>query len=100
MIEIDPVYVDVAIRRWQALTGKDAIHFETGSTYYQGRGSPSIQYEGSRFVPAGPGEKAGTECQGRAGVGANPVSTCKLLKTGILKPSVRDFWDFERTWGR
>jgi len=25
-IELDPRYVDVAIRRWQALTGKDAVH--------------------------------------------------------------------------
>jgi DNA modification methylase len=32
-IEIDPVYIDVAIRRWQALTGKDAIHSETGRTF-------------------------------------------------------------------
>jgi DNA modification methylase len=31
--EIDPIYVDVAIRRWQALTGKDAVHFETRSTF-------------------------------------------------------------------
>jgi DNA modification methylase len=32
-IEIDPLYVDVAIRRWQALTGKDAIHRTTGKTF-------------------------------------------------------------------
>ena len=25
-IEIDPVYVDVAIRRWQNLTGECAVH--------------------------------------------------------------------------
>lgn len=29
-IEIDPVYVDVSIRRWQELTGLHAIHAETG----------------------------------------------------------------------
>lgn len=32
-MEVDPIYVDVAIRRWQALTGKDAIHSETGRTF-------------------------------------------------------------------
>jgi DNA modification methylase len=32
-MEIDPGYVDVAIRRWQAITGRDAIHAETGFTF-------------------------------------------------------------------
>ena len=31
-IEIDPQYVDVAIRRWQDFTGRDAV-LETGETY-------------------------------------------------------------------
>jgi len=31
-LEIDPVYVDVAIRRWEALTGKSAI-LTTGETF-------------------------------------------------------------------
>ena len=31
-IEIDPIYVDVAIRRWQDFTGRDAV-LETGETY-------------------------------------------------------------------
>ena len=31
-IEIDPQYVDVAIRRWQDFTGRDAV-LETGGTY-------------------------------------------------------------------
>jgi DNA modification methylase len=29
-IEIDPLYVDIAIRRWQRLTGERAIHAESG----------------------------------------------------------------------
>ena len=29
-IEIDPLYVDVAIRRWQRMTGERAVHAETG----------------------------------------------------------------------
>jgi DNA modification methylase len=32
-IEIDPQYVDVAIRRWQHMTGKDAILETTGQTF-------------------------------------------------------------------
>jgi DNA modification methylase len=33
VIEIDPYYVDVAIRRWQAYTGKFAVHSESGRTF-------------------------------------------------------------------
>jgi DNA modification methylase len=32
-IEIDPIYVDVAIRRWQHFTGKDAVLEATGQTF-------------------------------------------------------------------
>lgn len=32
-MEIDPRYIDVAIRRWQAFTGRDAVHIETGLTF-------------------------------------------------------------------
>ncbi len=32
-IEIDPQYADVAVRRWQAATGRDAVHAETGEIY-------------------------------------------------------------------
>jgi len=32
-IEIDPVYVDVAIRRWEALSGQRAVHAATGQTF-------------------------------------------------------------------
>ncbi len=32
-LEIDPLYVDVAVRRWQAMTGKDAIQAVTGRTF-------------------------------------------------------------------
>jgi hypothetical protein len=34
-MEIDPRYVDVAIRRWQAFTRRDAVHAETGTTFNQ-----------------------------------------------------------------
>ena len=32
-LEIDPLYVDVAIRRWQAFTKRDAILAATGQTF-------------------------------------------------------------------
>jgi len=32
-IEIDPLYVDTAIRRWQAYTGQTAVHGESGQTF-------------------------------------------------------------------
>lgn len=32
-MELDPHYVDVAIRRWQQLTAEDAIHVESGLTF-------------------------------------------------------------------
>jgi DNA modification methylase len=32
-IELDPIYVDVAVRRWQALTGKQALHAGTGQSF-------------------------------------------------------------------
>jgi DNA modification methylase len=31
--DISPAYVDVAVRRWEELTGMDAIHAETGLTF-------------------------------------------------------------------
>lgn len=33
--EIEPVYVDVAVRRWQKLTGNQATHAKTGHTWAQ-----------------------------------------------------------------
>jgi DNA modification methylase len=34
-IELDPLYVDVAIKRWQAFTGRQAILLATGQTFEQ-----------------------------------------------------------------
>lgn len=33
LTELDPKYVDVIVKRWQAHTGKDAVHIETGKTF-------------------------------------------------------------------
>lgn len=35
LIEIDPFYVDITIRRWQTLTGKNAICANTGMTFVE-----------------------------------------------------------------
>jgi DNA modification methylase len=32
-LEIEPRFVDIAIRRWQAFTGKDALHAESGVSF-------------------------------------------------------------------
>jgi len=32
-IELEPLYIDTTIRRWQELTGKSAIHLESGKSY-------------------------------------------------------------------
>lgn len=35
LIELDPLYVDVIIRRWEAFAGADAIHEPSGKTFAQ-----------------------------------------------------------------
>ena len=32
-VELDPIYCDVAINRWQDYTGRDAIHEGSGKSY-------------------------------------------------------------------
>jgi DNA modification methylase len=32
-LELDPLYVDVAVRRWQAYTKRDALLNDTGETF-------------------------------------------------------------------
>lgn len=39
LMELDPKYVDVIIKRWQNFTGKEAIHEETGKTYNEVAGN-------------------------------------------------------------
>ncbi len=50
-IELEPLYVDVAVRRWQAFTGKDAVLAETGLAF----------------------DEAASECA-RSGDGAKPMA--------------------------
>jgi DNA modification methylase len=32
-VELDPIYLDIVIRRWQKVTGREAIHVATGETF-------------------------------------------------------------------
>jgi DNA modification methylase len=32
-VELDPLYVDVTVRRWQNVTGRDAVMVETGERF-------------------------------------------------------------------
>jgi len=47
-LELDPVYVDVAVRRWQAFTGRDAILASTGRSFGETaaeRGAPPSPHQ-------------------------------------------------------
>lgn len=33
VLELDPIYVDLIVRRWQTATGKTAVHADTGETF-------------------------------------------------------------------
>jgi DNA modification methylase len=43
-IEIDPVYVDTAIRRWQRDTGSHAIHAESGKRFNEVAAQKEVQH--------------------------------------------------------
>ena len=51
LIELDPAYVDVAVRRWQALTGRQAMHAETGETFDE-RAAAAARTGEAGHVPA------------------------------------------------
>lgn len=52
LIELDPLYVDVTIRRWQERTGRAAVHAETGESFAE-----RVQaLEDSGTAQVGPGE--------------------------------------------
>jgi DNA modification methylase len=49
-LEIDPAYVDLAIRRWQSFTGRDAVHIESGLTFEE-MGARRIENPNTTFDP-------------------------------------------------
>lgn len=48
LIELDPAYVDVAVRRWEALTGGQAVLDGSGSTFAQ---VAAERREGAEVLP-------------------------------------------------
>jgi DNA modification methylase len=44
-IELDPAYVDVAIERWQKMTGRDAVLAGTSLTFDELRRDPSLRHK-------------------------------------------------------
>jgi tRNA G10 N-methylase Trm11 len=59
VMEIEPRYVDVAIRRWQAFTRKDAVHADTGATFDQLAAERPI-------VPGEPGGRTAAQRKSRS----------------------------------
>lgn len=45
-IELDPRYVDVAIQRWSSLTGKSAVHADSGLTFDEIRQRRAVELAG------------------------------------------------------
>jgi len=46
-LEISPAYVDVIVRRWQAFTGRNAIHHASGQSFDDRAGSQDRDRSGS-----------------------------------------------------
>lgn len=61
-MEIDPKYVDVIIRRWQALTGKEAVLEETDTSFeevFEQRQREAVAEPSSKLLPTSqPGHQA------------------------------------------
>jgi DNA modification methylase len=55
LLEIDPLYVDGTIRRWQTLTGHEARHAETGLTFAQTLAAQAGTMTTTSVVEAGHG---------------------------------------------
>lgn len=53
VIELDPIYVDLIVRRWQLATGCAAIHAESGATYDQVTSNRAGGHLGPRRLGSG-----------------------------------------------
>jgi predicted O-methyltransferase YrrM len=62
-VEIEPRYAQVAARRWEKMTGRDAVHAATGQTLDELAGRP-LSHEATTVVP-----------EQRVRVRSRPVST-------------------------
>ena len=56
-VELNPAYVDVAVERWQAFTGRDAIHEATGQTFAQVKAGQSAGSDMSSIATEPPTRK-------------------------------------------
>src|SRR5262245_41663266 len=79
-MEIEPRYVDVAIRRWQAFTRKDAVHAETGSTFDQLTAERSIAPNNPRGRLARQRNKTAFEEAPKATTGKGVTSSSDLTE--------------------
>jgi hypothetical protein len=46
-LELSPAYVDVILRRWQAFTGRTAVHQASGQSFDERAGSQDRDRSGS-----------------------------------------------------
>jgi DNA modification methylase len=76
-VELDPAYVDVAIRRWQKRTGKDAVHAVTGETF------DAIAERAASLVAIGSLRAAVT-----TDVGADEAPTVAAAASGAVEASL------------
>lgn len=53
LIEIDPIYVDVTIERFQKLTGAEAVHAETGKTFTETRAARTTELMPAESIDLG-----------------------------------------------
>ena len=62
-MEIDPQYVDVAVRRWQQFTRRDAILESTGQAFDELLAARDDNHADSRAPNPAPGKEAGAAAQ-------------------------------------
>ncbi|WP_436642156.1 site-specific DNA-methyltransferase [Microbaculum sp. FT89] len=80
LVEIDPHYCDVIIRRWQTLTGKAAVHAATGAPF-EAREEEHLTEDATAGPETGEGDREPTPAD-RAVAAAGCLSTAAESRTG------------------
>jgi DNA modification methylase len=52
VMEIDPIYIDAIVRRWQAFSGKDAVCASTGATFTERETAAHADHDDTRGLTA------------------------------------------------